>query len=64
MDTATDFRIAKRDAAIARAEQAEFLAAQGGDGYYHANTYREMAARSRQFAAWVDSMIRDFPNAS
>lgn len=64
MSNAIDFRIAKRDAAIARAEQAELLAEQGGDGYYDANTYRAMATRSREFAAWVDSKIRDFPKAA
>lgn len=64
MDTAIDFRIVKRDEAIARAEKAEALAAQGGDAYYAAQTYREMAARSRAFAAWVDEKIRNYPKAA
>ena len=64
MNTETDFRIAKRDEAIARAEQAERMAAQGGDAYYDAAAYRVMAARSRAFAAWVDEKIRNFPKAA
>lgn len=58
-----DFRIAKRDAAIARAEEAEAMAAKGGDAYYDAPAYLAMAARSRGFAEWVDSKIRLFPKA-
>ena len=64
MDIATDFRIVKRNEAIARAEKAEAMAAQGGDSYYDAPAYLVMAARSRAFAAWVDEKIRSFPKAA
>ena len=64
MDTVNDFRISKRDEAIARAEEAERMATQGGDAYYDAHAYRVMAARSRTFAAWVDEKIRNFPKAA
>ena len=64
MDTASDFRTVKRDEAIARAEKAEAMAAQGGDAYYDAPAYLVMAARSRAFATWVDEKIRNFPKAA
>lgn len=57
-----DFRLKRRDAALTRADKFEQMADMGGDAYWDAEAYRQMAASSREFAAWIDTKIRDFPN--
>lgn len=57
----TDFRIAKRDSALAKAANLQARSDAGGDAWDTPDNFSQRAASAQRFADWVQAKIEANP---
>jgi hypothetical protein len=63
-NTKTDFRITKRNEALARAAAHTLTANAGGNAYYTSEHFSALAAQATAHAQWIDGKIANFPHGA